>query len=96
MPLDAITISALCDELRPQLEGARIDKVQQPERDAVLLSVRSLGRNRRLLIAAGAGNARLHFTAESIENPRRAADVLHAAAQASDRREDRFDKPAGA
>ena len=95
MPLDAITISALCDELRPQLEGARIDKVQQPERDAVLLSVRSLGRNRRLLIAAGAGNARLHFTAESI-NPRRAADVLHAAAQASDRREDRFDKPAGA
>ena len=52
MPLDAITISALCDELRPQLEGARIDKVQQPERDAVLLSVRSLGRNRRLLIAA--------------------------------------------
>lgn len=30
MPLDAITISALCDELRPQLEGARIDKVQQP------------------------------------------------------------------
>ena len=69
MPLDAITISALCDELRPQLEGARIDKVQQPERDAVLLSVRSLGRNRRLLIAAGAGNARLHFTAESIENP---------------------------
>lgn len=69
MPLDAITISALCDELRPQLEGARIDKVQQPERDAVLLSVRSLGRNRRLLIAAGAGNARLHFTAESKENP---------------------------
>ena len=84
MPLDAITISALCDELRPQLDGVRIDKVQQPERDAVLLSVRSLGRNRRLLIAAGAGNARLHFTAE------------HAAAQASDRREDRFDKPAGA
>ena len=41
MPLDAITISALCDELRPQLEGARIDKVQQPERDAVLLSVPS-------------------------------------------------------
>ena len=95
MPLDAITISALCDELRPQLEGARIDKVQQPERDAVLFSVRSLGRNRRLLIAAGAGNARLHFTAESRKS-RRAADVLHAAAQASDRREDRFDKPAGA
>ena len=69
MPLDAMTVSALCRELRPQLEGARIDKVQQPERDVVLLSVRSLGKNRRLLIAAGAGNARLHFTAENIENP---------------------------
>ena len=69
MPLDAMTVSALCRELQPQLEGARIDKVQQPERDLILLSVRSLGKNRRLLIAAGAGNARMHFTAESIENP---------------------------
>lgn len=69
MPLDAMTVSALCRELQPQLEGARIDKVQQPERDLVLLSLRSLGKNRRLLIAAGAGNARMHFTAENIENP---------------------------
>ena len=69
MPLDAMTVSALCRELQPQLEGARIDKVQQPERDLLFLSLRSLGKNRRLLIAAGAGNARMHFTAENIENP---------------------------
>lgn len=71
MPLDAITISALCDELRPQLEGARIDKVQQPERDAVLLSVRSLGRNRRLLTRRARGTQRLHFTAGEHRKPRR-------------------------
>lgn len=69
MPLDAICTSALLSELRPKLEGARIDKVQQPERDMLVLTVRSGGENLRLLIAAGTGNARLHFTALPFENP---------------------------
>ena len=69
MPLDAITLTALTAELRPELEGAKIDKIQQPERDMLLLSLRCSGGNRRLLIAAGTGNARVHFTAENMENP---------------------------
>ena len=69
MPLDAITLTALTQELRPELEGAKIDKIQQPERDMLLLSLRCRSGNRRLLIAAGSGNARVHFTAESFENP---------------------------
>ena len=69
MPLDAICISALATELRPRLQGARIDKIQQPVRDMLLLSLRSEGTNRRLLIAAGTGNARVHFTRASFENP---------------------------
>lgn len=32
MPLDAVCLSALVDELAPELEGAHIDKVQQPAR----------------------------------------------------------------
>ncbi len=96
MPLDAITISALCDELRPQLEGARIDKVQSP------------GAGRRPALGAqprqepppahrgGRGERAASFHGGEHRKSRRAADVLHAAAQASDRREDRFDKPAGA
>ena len=35
MPLDAIFLTALTDELNQTLPGARIDKIQQPERDAV-------------------------------------------------------------
>jgi len=70
MPLDAITLTALAAELRPTLEGARIDKVQQPERDLLLLSLRTNAGNRRLLIAAGSGNARVHYTAENPENPK--------------------------
>ena len=69
MPLDAICIEALSRELRPQLLGAKIDKVQQPERDMLLLSLRGPAGNLRLLIAAGTGNARVHITKASYENP---------------------------
>ena len=69
MPLDAITITALRRELWEKLEGAKIDKVQQPERDMLILSLRGKTGNFRLLLAAGAGNARVHITRESMENP---------------------------
>lgn len=69
MPLDAITLTALTAELAPELTGAKIDKVQQPERDMLILSLRTGSGNRRLLIAAGSGNARVHFTAQTMENP---------------------------
>ena len=69
MPLDAICTAALAAELEQEITGGRIDKVQQPERDMLLLSLRANGRNRRLLIAAGTGNARVHLTEASFENP---------------------------
>ena len=69
MPLDAICLSALTAELREKLDGAKIDKVQQPERDMLILSLRGRSGNFRLLLAAGAGNARVHITGESMENP---------------------------
>ena len=69
MPLDAIYLSALTAELKEKLAGGRIDKVQQPERDMLLLSLRAKGENLRLLLAAGTGNARVHLTESSFENP---------------------------
>lgn len=69
MPLDSVTISALAKELREQIVGARIDKVQQPERDTIVLSVRTVRGNRKLLISGGVGCARAHFTESDFENP---------------------------
>ena len=69
MPLDAVTISALTSELRDRLEGGRIDKVQQPERDMLLISLRSKGENLRLLISVGTGSARVNITDGGFENP---------------------------
>ena len=69
MPLDAICLQGLTKELQTDLPGAKIDKVQQPERDMILLTLRGKSGSCRLLIAAGTGNARLHLTQASFENP---------------------------
>lgn len=69
MPLDAVCIHALANELEERIAGGRIDKVQQPERDMLLLSLRAKGENLRLLLAAGTGNARVHITRAAYENP---------------------------
>ena len=57
MPLDAIYLSALTGELREKIEGGRIDRVQQPERDMLLISLRSKGENLKLLLSAGTAEA---------------------------------------
>ena len=69
MPLDAIYLSALTKELSAALQGGKIEKVQQPERDTVLLSIRSNYENHRLVISSGTGRARVHLTKQSYANP---------------------------
>ena len=66
MPLDAISLRALVEELRPQLLNLRIDKVQQPARDQVVLLLRG---NKRLLLNAGANAPRLQLTNNPAEPP---------------------------
>ncbi len=70
MALDAVCLTALCNELHTQVSGAKIDKVQQPERDQILLSIRSRQGNHRLLLSAGSGTARVHITAQKFEQPK--------------------------
>ena len=72
MALNAETIGALAEELDRVLRDGRIDKVQQPEKDLLLLTVRVSGENRRVLIRAAGPNARVHLTEQSFENPREA------------------------
>lgn len=69
MPLDAVCLTALRIELEGQLAGLKIDKIQQPEQDRILLSLRGFGASSRLLISAGTGDARIHFTEAVFENP---------------------------
>ena len=70
MALDAVFLTALCTELNRQTAGAKIDKVQMPERDQILLSIRSRQEgNSRLLLSAGTGTARVHITTRKYEQP---------------------------
>ncbi len=66
MPMDAVCLQAVLEELRPQLLGVRIDKVQQPARDQVILLLRG---NRRLLLHAGASAPRIQLTRLARDNP---------------------------
>ena len=66
MPLDAVCLSGVVKELRKALLGLRIEKVQQPARDQVILTFRG---NKKLLLCAGASQARIHLTNISRENP---------------------------
>ena len=70
MPLDAICLRALTAELSVKLAGMKVDKVQMPERDLILLSLRGNGGSVRLLLSAGVGSARVHLTQEKFENPK--------------------------
>ena len=69
MPLDSVFLSGLAGELQETITGAKIDKVQQPERDLLLLSLRMPGGNGKLLINGGVGSARVHLTEGRFENP---------------------------
>lgn len=66
MPLDAVCLQAVVNELRPRLLDVRVDKVQQPARDQVILLLRG---NLRLLLNAGANSPRLQLTGLTRDNP---------------------------
>ncbi len=70
MPLDAICMTALCRELAPVVTGAKIDKIYQPERDEILLALRSpTAGNVRLLLTANPAHPRMQLTEAGRENP---------------------------
>jgi len=67
--MDGFTLAFLQRELHALLAGGRVDKVSQPERDSLLLMIRSQGGNHKLLLCANANQARIQVTTQSYENP---------------------------
>ena len=69
MPFDAVFLSAVTAELRQSLTGGRIDKVQMPGRDLVVLQFHGPGGSGRLLLSASPNAPRVHLTQAPMENP---------------------------
>ncbi|MBP5166382.1 MAG: NFACT family protein, partial [Oscillospiraceae bacterium] len=67
--MDAIFLSAAAEELRKTITDARVDKLQQPEKDVLILVCRGREDGFRLLISAGHGSARVHVTEKPRDNP---------------------------
>ena len=69
MAFDAGMLACTLSEIRRAALGARIEKVYQPERDEIVLQMRSFEGGRRLCINAGSNNPRIGFTTLTRENP---------------------------
>lgn len=69
MALDGIAIAALVKELNERLSGGKIDKIHQPERDEVIMHIRHIGENSKLLLCANPSFPRAHITNMTKENP---------------------------
>ena len=75
MPLDAICLGAVTEELNHVLAGCRVEKVYQPDRDEIVLQTRGQGGARRLLVSTAAGAPRVlgivaPYTGREIETRR--------------------------
>lgn len=62
MALDGIVLSSIVSELNTLLVGGRIDKIAQPEKDELIISIRSNRVVYRLLLSAQASYPRVHLT----------------------------------
>ena len=66
MALDGVAISALVKELNEKLAGGKIDKIHQPERDEIIMHIRHIGENAKLLLCANPSFPRAHITLFSL------------------------------
>lgn len=69
MALDGIFLSSIISELKDTLLETKIDKINQPEKDEILITFRGI-KNRKLLISASPTYPRIHFTSIMKDNPK--------------------------
>ncbi len=69
MPMDGLTLGFMARELNETLNGGKIEKVNQPEKDMLVLLIHAQGKNHKLLLSAVPSFARAHLTGASYPNP---------------------------
>lgn len=70
MALDGITLRSLVHEMKSKLVNGKIDKITQPEKDEIWLTIRNEKQNHKLLISANSSTPRIHFVNDAKkENP---------------------------
>lgn len=72
MALDGIFIKSIVHELKETLLDSKVDKINQPEKDEIILTFRKGRTHKKLLISASANYPRVHLTNASKPNPMKA------------------------
>lgn len=69
MAFDGIVIANLVRDMKEKLEGGKISKIAQPEKDELLFTIKNNKETLRLLISASAGLPLVYFTETNKQSP---------------------------
>ncbi len=69
MALDGIVLKGIESELQQSIISGRIDKIFQPEKDEIILSIRAFGKSHKLLLSSSSSHPRVLFSNIPKENP---------------------------
>ncbi len=69
MAFDGFVTHRIVSELCDKILGGKIDKIHQPERDEIILAIRTREGLFRILLSAATSNPRIHLTNISRQNP---------------------------
>lgn len=69
MPFDGITVNSLVSELNNTILHGKVDKIYQPEKDELVLTIRKDRDNHKLLISASPSFPRFNLSYEKKSNP---------------------------
>lgn len=69
MALDGIFIHSIIDDLKKFLLNGRVEKVNQPEKDEIILSIKNERKNYKLVISASSIYPKIHLSTLTKKNP---------------------------
>ncbi|MCY6354053.1 Rqc2 family fibronectin-binding protein [Clostridium sp. ZS2-4] len=69
MALDGIFLHSIIHQLRNTIINGKVDKVNQPEKDEIILNIRQGRNHTKLLISASSNFSRIHLTEFNKPNP---------------------------
>ena len=70
MALDGCMLRLIKNELEDKLLQGRVDKIHQPTKEEIIMSIRTYKGGYKILISAKADGPRIHLTNMSVENPK--------------------------
>ena len=69
MAFDGVMMHYVKEEIKSVALDARVSQIHQPNRDELVIALRTKNGNKKLLVSSRANSPRICFTEHSIENP---------------------------